>query len=76
MTNKDNDILMFIMHYCKRVKEDIERFGDTVEDFNLNLTFRDSVSMNIFQIGELVNKLSKEFKESTAKEYIGSKFTV
>lgn len=68
MTGKDNDILMFIMRYCERVKADIEKYGSAYEDFNFNPTFKDSVSFNILQIGELVNKLSKEFKESTAEE--------
>lgn len=65
MTNKDNDILTVIKHYCERVKEDIAMHGNTYEDFVSNPTFRDSVSMNILQIGEFANKLSKEFKDST-----------
>lgn len=28
MTGKDNDILMFIMRYCERVKADIEKHGN------------------------------------------------
>lgn len=68
MTDKDNDILMRIMYYCERVKEDIAKLGNTYEDFVSNLTFRDSVSMNILQIGELANKLSNDFKDSTRQE--------
>lgn len=68
MTGKDNNILMFIMRHCERVKQDIEMHGNTYEDFDFNPTFKDSVSHNIEQIGELVHKLSKEFKESTSNE--------
>ena len=59
---------MHIIRRCNRVSEDIEKHGDTFEAFETNNTFRDSVSMNILQIGELSNNLSKEFKDSTQHE--------
>ena len=68
MINKDKQILMHILKYCDDVLEDIEEFGDTFEAFEAKRAFRNSVSMSILQIGELSNKLSKEFKDSTREE--------
>lgn len=68
MTERDNDILVQILKYCNGVKNDIERFGNTFEIFDSDPAFKNSISMYLMQIGELSNKLSKEFRESTAKE--------
>ena len=65
MTNRDKDIILHIIRYCDNVAEDIREFGDTFEDFEAKRSFRDSVSMNILQIGELSHNLSEEFREST-----------
>ncbi|MDE7361488.1 MAG: DUF86 domain-containing protein [Oscillospiraceae bacterium] len=43
------------------------RFGNSYEAFISDAAFRDSVSMNILQIGELSNKLSEEFRDSTKR---------
>lgn len=53
MTSKDKDVLQHIIKYCVRINEDIERFGNKFEKFETDMAFRDSVSMNILQIGEL-----------------------
>lgn len=68
MTNKDKDVIEHMIMRCGRVREDIDRFGSRYEDFISDSAFRDSVSMNILQIGELSNKLSDEFKESTKQD--------
>lgn len=68
MTNKDKQLLEHIIKYCNRVRDDIERFGNDYKDFISDPAFRDSVSMNILQIGGLSNKLSDEFKQSTTKD--------
>lgn len=68
MTEKDKEILIRVIRRCERVKQDFEIHGNTFEDFNNNPTFKDSVSHNIEQIGELVNGLSEEFKESTSNQ--------
>lgn len=68
MTSKDKDVLQHIIKYCVRINEDIERFGNKFEKFETDMAFRDSVSMNILQIGELSKGLSEEFKESTKQE--------
>lgn len=65
MTGKDKNILEHIIMHCSRVNEDITRFGNSYEAFVSDAAFHDSVSMNILQIGELSNKLSNEFKDST-----------
>lgn len=48
MTDKDNDILLHIIRHCDRVKEDLDMFGNTFDDFEAINAFRDSVCMNIF----------------------------
>ena len=68
MTSKDRDVILHIIMHCDRVNEDIERFGNTLEAFENDRTFADSVSMNILQIGELSHNLSQEFRESTKQE--------
>lgn len=68
MTSKDKDVLEHIIKYCSRINEDVERFGDKFEIFEADKAFKDSVSMNILQIGELSKALSEEFKESTNQE--------
>lgn len=68
MTNKDKQLLEHIIRHCNRVRDDIERFGNDDKAFISDPAFRDSVSMNILQIGELSSKLSDEFKQSTAKD--------
>lgn len=65
MTDKDKNILEHIIKHCERVNEDIARFGNSYETFISDAALHDSVSMNILQIGELSNKLSDEFKNST-----------
>lgn len=68
MTNKDKVTLMRIIKRCNRVSEDVVKYGESFEAFETDNTFRDSVSMNIMQIGEISNDLSKEFKERTKQE--------
>ena len=61
----DMDILQHILRYCCNVKQLIERFGADIEIFKADLAYRDSVSMNILQIGELAGKLSEEYRKQT-----------
>lgn len=68
MTDKDNNVLMFIMKYCGQIKETIDRFGEDFEVFKSDRVYRDSVSFTIWQIGECINKMSKDFKNSTTND--------
>ena len=68
MTNKDKSIIEHILVHCNNVYRDIARFGNTYNDFTTDGSFHDSVCMNLMQIGELSNKLSDEFKDSTRQQ--------
>lgn len=57
-----NNILKMIEH-CKRIEEIKDRLGNSFEAFSSDSVYEDAINMNIFQIGELSNHLSDEFKE-------------
>ncbi len=61
----DIDILIHILRYCNNVLELIERFGNDISIFKNDIAYRDSVSMNILQIGELAGKLSEDYRTKT-----------
>ena len=74
MTNLDRriTILLHIQKYCKEINENLDFFGSNFNTFETNNIFRDSVSMKIFQIGELTKELDrvdKKYIEET-KKYI------
>ena len=61
----DTDILIHILRHCNNVSELIKRFGNDIEIFKQDIAYRDSVSMNILQIGELAGRLSEEYRMKT-----------
>lgn len=63
--NADIDVLRHILKYCNNIENLISRFGNDFEIFKNDLAFRDAVSMNILQIGELTGHLSEEYRVST-----------
>ena len=63
--NADIDILRHILKYCDNIEALIARFGSNIEVFKADLAFRDSVSMNILQIGELTGHLSDDYRSQT-----------
>ncbi len=65
----DFDILKHIIRYCNNIEALIGRFGNDFSKFKTDLAYRDSVSMNILQIGELTAHLSEEYRNST-KDHI------
>lgn len=65
MTARDKNTIKHILSYCIDVDDAINTFGDSYEIFESNKHYRNSVSMSIMQIGELVKNLSGEFKSNT-----------
>lgn len=60
---RDINILEHIKRYCDGIQNSISRFGDDFELFIMDMDFKNSVSMSMMQIGELVSQhLSQEFK--------------
>ena len=65
MTNMDRKttILLHLQKYCKEIGENLDFFGNNFNTFQTNNIFRDSISMKIFQIGELTKELDKVDKK-------------
>ena len=65
LLNKDRSIIEHILMYCEKIQATVDRFGKGLDDFLSDPDFRDSVSMNLLQIGELAGKLSDEYIRQT-----------
>ena len=55
-----------IRDYCIAIEQTIARYGKSFAIFDSDPDYQRSVSFSIFQIGELSNSLSKEYKDQTA----------
>lgn len=64
----DFDILCHILRYCERIESIIDRFGCEEEIFKSDMAYRDAVSMNLLQIGELAGHLSEDYRSQTRRE--------
>lgn len=69
MANLDRKttILLHIQKYCTEIEENFKFFGTQVDTFKKNNIFRDSISMKVFQIGELTKELDKNYKDFIIK---------
>ena len=63
--DRDRSIIEHILNYCEKIQRTVERFGSELDDFLKDTDFRDSVSMNLLQIGELAGRLSDEYVQQT-----------
>lgn len=68
MENRDHTILKHMLKYCYEIEKTIERFGNSLEEFKRDNDYKDSLSMKIFQIGELANHLTDEYLEQTKNQ--------
>lgn len=66
--DKNTQVLSHMHDYCMMVNQTIARFGDSFEDFISDNDFKNSVSMSLLQIGELVPRLSDEFIAATSSK--------
>lgn len=64
MNSRDTVIIGKIIKYSEEIEITLERFNNDREVFAKDFVYKNAVSMCILQIGELVGKLSDEFKES------------
>ena len=64
---RDLRILEHILTYCEQIDMAVERFGRSFELFDNDPVYRNSVSLCIVQIGELVGHLSDEFKAANGQ---------
>ncbi|MDE7230890.1 MAG: DUF86 domain-containing protein [Oscillospiraceae bacterium] len=63
-SERDIIILRRLLKYCRDVKMLMEQFGENYKQFSDNTAYQYSVSMAVFQAGELSNHLSDEFKQN------------
>ena len=59
---RDVDIIEHILRYCVQIETAHEDFGRSAGRFSESTTYQNAVCMCILQIGELVGRLSNEFK--------------
>ena len=62
--SRDYQILEKIVKYCNEIEHAHTEYGCNYSVFCNNPTYRNAVAMCLMQIGELVGKLSDEFKDS------------
>lgn len=65
---RDQSIIEHILRYCEQVCNYINRFGKDFKIFTSDSAFRDAVSMDLLQIGELSGRLSEGFMEQYKSE--------
>ncbi|MDR2456271.1 MAG: DUF86 domain-containing protein [Deltaproteobacteria bacterium] len=66
MENKDYQILAHIKDWCQRIADAINNHGNSKDIFLENPLYQDRIAMEILQIGQISNYLSKELKKSSA----------
>ena len=62
--NRDRDIVEHILRYCNQVETAHQDFGRSNDRFVESTTYQNAISMCILQIGELVGRLTDDFKTS------------
>ena len=65
INERDTDVICGILDHCDRIEDIIQRIDCSWDEYSKDIVFKDAVKMNVFQIGELSNRLSDEFKENT-----------
>ena len=65
--NRDLTVLLHMKKYVEEITQ-IDLTKITYEEFVSNYILRNSISMDLLQIGELVNHLSKEYRDKTNKK--------
>ncbi len=66
--DRDRNIVEHILGYCVKISRTVERFGSDMQIFLEDSDYRDSISMNLLQIGELAGKLSDKYVQDTKAE--------
>lgn len=62
---KNINILEHINDYCVNIEEIHKRFGNDIKVFMDDIVYEQAIAFNVMQIGELVAKLSDDFRKET-----------
>jgi len=68
MNDRDKARLETILEYCLAIEHSLEKHQHSYPEYLSDDEFYDSLNMKIFQVGELSNKLSDEYKAETASK--------
>ena len=60
--DRDSNILEHIVNYCDQIEMTINRFGSSYKIFAADPIYRNASALCILQIGELVSRLTDEFR--------------
>lgn len=60
--DRNISILEHMISYCDQIEETVKRFGNDYELFANDAIYRNAAALCILQIGELVGKLSDDFR--------------
>ena len=64
MRSEDIFVINRMIKYCQDVDELMQRFHQDFATYKTDISFQYACNMCIIQIGELVNRLSEDIKES------------
>ncbi len=62
--DRNLSILEHMVSYCNQIEETVDRFGNEYTLFASDAIYRNAAALCILQIGELVGKLTDEFREA------------
>lgn len=62
--NKDENTIQKMIEYCEDIETLMTKYDESYELYQTDISFQYSCNMCIIQIGELITRLSKEFKEN------------
>lgn len=60
--DRNISVLEHIISYCEQIEQTVERFGNDAAIFQTDPIYRNAAALCILQIGELVGKLTDEFR--------------
>ena len=60
--DRNASILEHIISYCDQIQQTVKRFGDDYALFKSDPIYRNAAALCILQIGELVGKLTDDFR--------------
>lgn len=68
MSPRDEQRLKKVVEYCQRIGRTVSRYGNSLDQFQKDEDYQQSICFSILQIGELVNGISDESKAATGKD--------
>lgn len=64
LLDRNLSILEHMIAYCNQIEETVDRFGNEYALFASDAIYRNAAALCILQIGELVGKLTDEFRDA------------